>query len=176
MIDELNGAIVAYQIKWQNLVGACHDKAFFETLKPVAVGWKTADRAEYVRRCAELHDQSDHIIETWMNGRWVAKFHLRDAQLVSGIEIVKVMQRRPDSADAAGLDHVDFYSTTDAEPVLQSEPDLQWSRESNDIIAGYDWLSIWFDGTEAKLKTDTVLDIVAAELRELNQKITGKHA
>lgn len=176
MIDELNDAVAQYQSKWKTLVAARQNKEFFEALKPVAVGWKTTDRAEYDRICTELHDQSSQLIETWMNGRWVAKFLLRDTQLTGGIEIVKIMQRRPNSTDSVGLDHLDFYGVTDAESILKNETDLQWTREKNDIIDGYDWLSIWFDGTEAKLKTDTVLDIIIAELTESNQKIIGKSA
>jgi hypothetical protein len=177
VIDELNTAIGEYWTKWRSLLAARQDKAFFEALKPTAVGWKVADRAEYDRLCKELHDQSSHVLETWMNGRWIAKCVLRDTELSGHIKIVKVMQRRPGSSDAAGLDHLDFYSPplTATEAVLQKEPDLNWSRETNDIIEGYDWLSIWFEGTEAKLKSDTVLDIVATELQQQNQKrILGK--
>ncbi|SRR6266702_1390778 len=176
MIDELNEALEQYHAKWHKLVSGRRNKTFFEGLMPTAVGWKTADRAEYDRLCAELHDQSDHIAETWMNGRWIAKFHLRDVKLAGDIEIVKIMQRRPGSSDAVGIDHVDFYSTevAGAERILQDEPDLKWTNESNDVIAGYGWISIWFDNTEAKLKRDTVLDIVSAELQQLSDKIKGE--
>lgn len=171
MIDELNTAISEYWTKWQALVAARHNKAFFEGLKPTAAGWKVTDRAEYDRICKELHDQSDRIVETWMNGRWIAKCVLRDSELSGHIKIIKVMQRRPGSDDAIGLDHLDFYSPplTEVESVLQKESDLKWTRETNDILEGYDWLSIWFEGTEAKLKNDTVLDIIATELGQVNQ-------
>lgn len=175
MLDELNQAIAEYQGKWQRFVGGRLNREFFQALKPVAVGWKVADRAEYDRLCAELHDSCDKIIETWMNGRWIGKMHVRDTKLASGIEIVKVMQRRPGSHDATGLDHVDFYSpeVARAEEVLSQEKDVNWTRETNDAVAGYGWISIWFAGTEAKLKDTTVLDIVIGELGELNRKITG---
>ncbi|MEJ0072928.1 MAG: hypothetical protein WDN27_02465 [Candidatus Saccharibacteria bacterium] len=45
-----------------------------------------------------------------MNGRWIAKVQLKDAALSNGVTIIKIMQRRPGSEDAVGLDHVDFYS------------------------------------------------------------------
>ncbi len=57
-------------------------------------------------------------------------------------------------------------------PLLKQEADLKWTWESNDVIDGYDWISIWFEGAEAKLKSDTVLDIVSAELTELSKEIT----
>jgi hypothetical protein len=173
MIEEINQALEAYEQKWQKLISVRHERQFFAHLKPTAVGWKAEDRAEYDRLVADLHDRTDHIIETWMNGRWVAKLHLKDTKLANGAEIVKIMQRRPGSSDAIGLDHVDFYAPdmTHAESVLKSEPNLKWTWESNDIIDSYTWLSIWFDGTEAKLKSDTVLDIIQAELKELNEKL-----
>ncbi|HSX07643.1 MAG TPA: hypothetical protein VLG11_02010 [Candidatus Saccharimonadales bacterium] len=179
MIDELNTALGDYRKKWQALIKTRQNKQFFEGLKPTAIGWKTTDRAEYDRLCAELHDLAGHIVETWMNGRWTAKFHLRDSKLTgfgSDIEIIKIMQRRPGSTDAVGLDHVDFYSeeVADAEQILQDEPDLKWTNETNDIIAGYGWISLWFNGTEAKLKSDTVLDIIRAELQEVSDKIKSK--
>jgi hypothetical protein len=175
MIDELTTAIEAYHQKWHQLVHARANQAFFQTLQPTAVGWKVKDRAAYDQVCAELHDQTDQIVETWMNGRWIAKLHLRESRLPGDIEIVKIMQRRPDSDDAIGLDHLDFYSkqVADAAEILAAEPDLKWSHEHNDVIEGYEWLSIWFDGTEAKLKSDTVLDIIVAELNDLSIHIKG---
>lgn len=175
MLNELNEALADYQTKWHAFAAARKDQEFFAGLKPTAVGWKVTDRAEYDQMCAELHDLSDHVVETWMNGRWIAKFHLRDQQPVDGLTIIKVMQRRPGSEDAVGLDHLDFYSPAveQAEAVLAAEDGVKWSRESNDIIAGYDWISVWFDGTEAKLKTDTVLDIIAAEMKQLSRQIAG---
>lgn len=69
MLDELDKALETYGQSWQKLVDNRTNRGFFEGLKPVAVGWKVADRAEYDRLVAELHDQADKIIETWMNGR-----------------------------------------------------------------------------------------------------------
>lgn len=176
MIDEYNRAVDAYQAKWRSLVASRKDKSFFETLRPTAVGWKTTDRQEYAQLVAALHDQADLLVEKWMNGRWIAKLHLKDTKLNGGIEIIKVMQRRPGSTDATGLDHLDFYTPVfaQAEGALQAESDLTWSRESNDIIAGYDWLSIWFDNTEAKIKPDTVFDVVTTEMQNINKHIIGK--
>lgn len=173
MLNEINDALDTYDKSWKKLVDGRTNRQFFETLKPVAVGWKVAERVEYDQLVAELHDQADQIIETWMNGRWIAKLHLKDTKLTNCAELIKVMLRRPGSDDELGLDHVDFYSheVATAEPLLKQETDLKWSWESNDVIEGYDWISIWFNGTEAKLKSDTVLDIIQTELKELNQKL-----
>lgn len=177
MLETFNSELEIYNQKWQQLVSSRQDKQFFESLKPVALGWKVSEMSDYYAIRDELHEQSDRIIETWMNGRWVVKICLRDeARLAGGISIVKVLQRRPGSDDALGLDHVDFFvpGGADIASKLQDESDLNWSEESNDVIAGYEWQSIWFDNTEAKLKSDTVLNIVAAELTEASNEITGK--
>ncbi|MDB5185798.1 MAG: hypothetical protein JWL85_321 [Candidatus Saccharibacteria bacterium] len=173
MLDELEAAIDQYYEDWQSLTKHTTSKNFFENLKPTAVGWKVADREEYRTRLAELHDLSDKIIETWMNERWIAKVHLKDATLPHGITVVKLMERRPGSTDTVGLDHLDFYSpdATNAESILKQEPNIKWTHESNDVIEDYEWISIWFEGTEAKIKNDTVLTIVSAELKELEKKI-----
>lgn len=172
---DIAGALDNYFKSWHELVAKRQNKIFFESIKPVAVGWKVEDRAAYDAMLAELHDNSDRIIETWMNGRWIAKVHLKDTTLPGGITIIKVMQRRPESTDAVGLDHVDFYipERVDLAEVFANESDLKWSEESNDVIDNYNWVSLWFDGTEAKLKFDTVLDIIQAELKEINQEITA---
>ncbi len=173
MIDELNKAISSYQTKWQKLIATRSNKQFFQNLKPIAVGWKVAERQEYNRLYNELHDQCKFMIETWMNGRWVAKMILNNSELAGGIKIIKIMQRRPESKDKVGLDHLDFYSTDvkQAQSILQKEENLNWTTESNDIIDGYEWFSVWFDDTEAKLKPYTVIDIVVRELKDVNQHI-----
>ena len=174
MFDEYNQALNDYHDKWKKLCAGRTDLDFFKSLRPVAVGWKVADADEYQKLYVALRDRCDKIVETWMNGRWVAKMHLRDEKLAGGIEIFKLMQRRPGSEDALGLDHVDFYSpaVAGAEEILKQEPDLEWSHESNDVVDDYNWISVWFAGTEAKLKSDTVIDTVVRELQEINSRIT----
>lgn len=175
MLDDINSALETYEQKWQKLIAVRHERNFFASLRPTAVGWKVATQEDYGNLLAGLHGQADKIIETWMNGRWVAKLHLKNTELANGTTILKIMQRRPGSNDALGLDHVDFYTPDikHAESILKSESDLKWSWESNDIIDGYNWLSIWFDGTEAKIKADTVLDTIQKELQQLNGEILG---
>ena len=173
MLDQINTALQNYFTQWQAVQGARTDETFFAALKPVALGWKTQDRAEYDRIYAELHDDCDHISEVWMNGRWIAKIHLRDQQVEGGIKIIKLMERRPESTDATGLDHVDFYTeaTDNGRLVLAAEPNLKWTEETNDVLDDYTWISIWFGETEAKLKHSTVINNVIRELEIINQQI-----
>jgi hypothetical protein len=173
MLEQLNSELETYFVKWQVLIAARKNNEFFSTLKPVAVGWKVADKAEYDRIYEELRLDCDKIVETWMNGRWIAKLHLKSTTLPGSISIIKLMQRRPGSDDALGLDHVDYYGqqVANADSVLKAEADLKWSTESNDAVAGYEWISVWFDGGEAKLKAGTVVDIVVQELQELSESL-----
>lgn len=177
MIDEINTALRDYFIKWQGLVDGRTERQFFADMKPTAVGWKVADRAEYVNVVSQLFDRCGRVHETRMNDRWIAKLVLDDLELEGGIIVLKVMERRPHASDALGLDHVDFYApdTSRYEEVFKGEShDLKIVQESNDAIDSYSWTSIWFDGTEAKIKPYTVLGTVADDLRRLETQMLGK--
>lgn len=169
MLDELSQAIAAYKRTWDKLVESRTDKNFFQSFNPTAVAWKTTDLVEFDQRFVELREKCDQIHLGWINERWIATMHLMNP-ISSGIQIVKLMQRRPGSTDAVGLDHLDFYSPDAArgKEVLSKEPDLKWSEEDNGRCK---WLSIWFDDTEAKLRTGTVVDVCIQELEEVKDKL-----
>lgn len=172
VIREIEKALSIYNKKRQTLISNAEDKKFFEALKPTAIGWKVADQAKYQKIYQELRESSDFIVETWMNERWIAKIHLKDRPLSNGVKIIKIMQIRPGSEDPLGLDHIDFYYSKDidAKAVLTTE-NIKWSQESNDILSGYQWLSVWFEDTEAKLKAGTVLDTIGEQFKQLNKSI-----
>jgi len=170
MLEELNQAFTKYRKKWEQLVNDRTDKSFFQGLKPTAIAWKTEDLAEFDRRFRELRELSDQIHLGWINERWLGTFHLKDSSLQDSIRLVKLMQRRPGSSDAVGLDHVDFYSSQveGAETILKAEPGLKWSPEDNGHCH---WLSIWFADTEAKLRTGTTVDVCIQELQDVNKSL-----
>jgi len=174
MFDELNQAIDEYLAKWQNLVAQRQNKEFFDRMKVCAVGWKTADLAEYDRLFAAWREACDQIHVGLINDRWIATMHLKDSELHGGVTIIKLMQRRPGSTDAVGLDHIDFMDMeeTNTKAVLADESDLKWTEEKNGLCQ---WTSVWFDGTEAKLRTGTVVDVCIDELEEVNSKLRGKY-
>lgn len=175
MIEKLQDAIQTYMVAWQATAAATRKKDFFTTLQPTAVAWKTADLPDFDKCMLELRTHADHIHIAWINERWLATIHLKANVLPENIRIVKLMQRRPGSGDAVGLDHVDFYSnvsTDELKETVAAEASLTWTEEHNGDHCK--WLSIWFNNTEAKLRTDTVVDICIEELRDIRQQLLAK--
>lgn len=177
MFDEVNRQLDEYFGKWRALIDARKDqknKEFFERLKPTAVGWKVANYEEYKRMLDEWRAASDLISEKWMNGRWVAYLHLRETTLSGGIEVFEILQARPDRTDVkTGLDFVDFFCTEEenARAILEEESDIKTTKQEN---SGARWTSLWFDGTEAKLKAFTAFDVAEEEARKISNKIRGE--
>lgn len=171
MIDELNQAISDYQAKWQSLVDGRSNKVFFEKQKPTGVGWKVNDTVELVQKFEALRDRCDQIHFGWIDGRWLVTMHKKDGPLVWGIEIIKLLQRRPNATTATGFDHIDFYHPQNKtlEPILQTEPDLEWTHKTGNAHCTY--YSLWFAGTEAKLRDNTVLDPCIAELQKVRHEV-----
>jgi hypothetical protein len=171
MIDELNQELEDYRAKWQTLISERTDKTFFAGQKPTAVGWKAEDIKDLDKKFEELRGLCDQIHFGWLNERWLITMHLKNTKLAWDIEVIKLMQRRPGSSDKVGLDHLDLLSKSNpkAESVLKSEPNLKWTKESNDYRCK--WLSIWFAGTEAKLRTDTVIEVCIREMQEADDKL-----
>ncbi len=173
MIHEINTALGDYHTKWAALVTERSDKAFFEKLVPAAVGWKVADVAAFDKAVAGLRDHCDFVLHTWLNDRWIAKMVLRKPATDWPIPVIKIMQVRPGSIDAHGLDHIDFYakqSPAEIEITLQKE-NLKWTHEVNHDGDKYPWASVWFAGTEAKIKHYSVLDIYADQFKAISGHI-----
>jgi hypothetical protein len=171
VLKEYNQAIEEYHQKWHAFVAERQNQAFFKALTPTAVGWKTVDLVDFDKRFAELRDYCDQIHLGWINERWIGTLHLKEDARPWGIRIIKLMQRRPKSTDTTGLDHIDFYSQEVSKAKLQAESNLKWSEETNGSHAECKWLSIWFAGTEAKLRTDTVLQSCIDELDGCQQAL-----
>ena len=171
-IGELCRATEEYHGKWHAFVKARDDKAFFEALKPTAAAWKVLNRVELDDRLAALRDQSDYLHFAWVNERWLVTVVLKEACLPGTIKVVKLMERRLGSTDPIGLDHIDFLLPKgDAKEVLGKEHDLKWTEERNGDHC--QWLSLWFSGTEAKLRSDTVLQACADDLLSCQTQIVG---
>jgi hypothetical protein len=171
MLKELTAAIMVYKEKWDALTAATTDRVFFDSLQPTSVGWKTEDLADFNQCFDELRDASDQVHMGWVNERWIATFHLKDETLPMGLSVVKLMQRRPGSSDATGLDHLDFYfepGDVRAKDVMANES-FEWTEEVNGERCK--WISIWFADTEAKVRSDTVLEVCAQEMKDVEKQI-----
>lgn len=173
MLDDINAALRDYYTRWQELVDTRKDGEYFKELKPVTVGWKVADLAQYDDVRSQLRPMAGLMHERRMNNRWLSSIVLEDVELEGGICVIKLMQRRPASDDPLGLDHVDFYTpdVIGLEEMMDREPDLKATQERNDALDNYSWISIWFDGTEAKIKQYTVLKLAGEELQTIEDQI-----
>jgi len=118
MIDKLNQAIEMYQAGWQGFAKSRVQVAFFEDQRPTAAAWKMADAAELHQCFDELRDLCDQVHFGWVNERWLITMHLKSAPLAWDISVIKLMQRRPGSSDAVGLDHIDFIAPTTQRPPM----------------------------------------------------------
>jgi hypothetical protein len=174
MIDELNVAIRDYQRKWQTLLRARADVDFFAGLKPISVGWKVADTAASDELFKQLRDLCDQTHSIYKNDRWLTTLHLKNTELEWGVSVINIMQRRPGSEDALGLDNINFYcpSYNHIDEVLAQEPELKWTHESCGPYS--QWVSLWFDGTEAKLRPRSVMDVSLDEFKEMRDAVMSK--
>lgn len=174
MIDELNNAIRDYRTKWDVLFKERADVEFFAALKPISVGWKVADVAESDVLFKQLRDLADQTHAIFKNDRWLTTLHLKDKELEWGISVINIMQRRPGSEDSLGLDNINFYCPNydHIDEVLAKEPELKWTHESCGPYS--QWVSLWFDGTEAKLRPRSVMDVSLDEFKEMRDAVMGK--
>lgn len=170
-VEDINKSIVVYKSLWEKMIAKRTNKDFFNGLRPTAVAWKTTDLNEFDTIFGYLRNVSEQVHIKWLNDRWVATMHLNATKLEWDIEVIKLMQRRPGSKDAVGLDHLDFYSpeVSTAKNILNNESELNWTQESNNAFCN--WISLWFAGTEAKLRTETVVDVCILELEEVKKKL-----
>lgn len=174
MSAEYGQAIDSYLATWHELT-AMQEDSLLADLRPTAIGWKVADANEFDERYAALLGGSEQVYVERLNDRLIAKMLLGKQAALRGVRIVKIMQRRPGSPDATGLDHVDFYCPDMklAETVL-GQSDLRWTHESNG--PNHPWISIWFGGTqaqpmEAKLMDHTVLEVASKNLHDANRDV-----
>ena len=174
MVDELNAVLATYQQKWQQFVAERHNQDFFGSIKPIAAGWKVADEVAFDAAVPKLKALSDRVHLSWVNERWLGSFHLKNKQLAMGMGHIKLMQRRPNSSDALGLDHVDFLLNTDGQAAIEQllilVDWLDWQVEMGDLC---EWISIRFAGTEAKLRfpSQTTIDAVLGEWMRIKKEM-----
>jgi hypothetical protein len=162
------------KVFWQEWQAWCrlvtgHD---FGGRRPIHVGWKVASEATVAKLVAELLPESDQVHVGTVDDRKIALLALH--QPLEQVPILQIMQRRPGSADALGLDHVAFHydDLVELQEVLEASP-YKWERQSN---TGHSWLSLWFGERQREVKffDHTSLDVAARELVEASKQILGR--
>jgi hypothetical protein len=144
-------------------------------LLTTAVGIKVPDVAELQAVTDALLTDIEQLHVGTVNNRLIASFLLKSPLPVEGIQIIKVLQRRPGSEDPLGLDHVDLFveDSKTAEKAL-SQAKANWKRESNDV---HSWLSVRFGEDleyEAKLVDHTVFSAAVKEMQQAEDQILTK--
>lgn len=169
--EALSQSLEKYFMKWDEYVSRMGIFGIAEKMRPVAVGWRVSDRAEYRRVMSVLDNYAIQIHSVTINKRKFATVVL-EKPLVRGINVIKVIERRGGSRDAVGLDHIDFYlPMVEGVAELLERGEANWRRQGND---NYKRLSVRFGPEslyEAKIIDHTVLNIAADELSYASQKI-----
>jgi hypothetical protein len=161
-MDEIKSEVLSYLQDWQDFVKG----PTFEdlgNLKPMHFGWKVAEESDLIQIVAELTPKSRLVNIARVDNRKLALI-VTDLP-IAGVPIVEIMQRRPESADKLGLDHLAFWhpsSNFDLVKLLTSSS-IKWEHQQNE---GHAWISLWFGdkNREAKFFDHTALDIAAKEL------------
>lgn len=142
---------------------------------PSTIAWKVTDIDEYGDALADF--LKNNLIAQchigYVDKRYIASIVFKQP-IYKNTYILKLMQRRPGSTDAVGLDHADFPvdDLTDFEieltKKLANQKALKWSYESNEV---HRWISVWFDGSEAKFVDHIVLDVGVKELQDITTQL-----
>jgi hypothetical protein len=169
--EALSQSLDKYFAKWDEYVARMGLYAIASKMRPLAVGWKVGNRAEYRRVMSVLDMYAKQIHSVTVGDRKFATVVLNEP-LARGITILKIIERREGSRDVVGLDHVDFYL-----PIIEGIAEMlergeaNWRRQGNDT---YKRVSVRFGPEslyEAKIIDHTVLDIAADELENAGKKI-----
>jgi predicted metalloenzyme YecM len=169
--EALSQSLDKYFAKWDEYVARMGLYAIASKMRPIAIGWKVANRAEYRRVMSVLDTYAKQIHSVEVSDRKFATVVLSEP-LARGVTVIKVIERREGSRDVVGLDHVDFYL-----PIIEGLAEMlergeaNWRRQGNDT---YKRVSVRFGPEslyEAKIIDHTMLDIAADELDNASKRI-----
>lgn len=169
--EALSASLDKYFSKWDEYVARMGIYGIAEKMRPTAVAWKVADRADYRRAISVLDPYALQMHSVVVGDRKIATAVLSKPQ-ARGISVIKVIERRKGARDAVGLDHVDFYlPMLDGLAEMLERGEANWRRQGNDK---YERLSVRFGPEslfEAKIMDHTVLDIAAEELKYASKRM-----
>ncbi|MEI9913454.1 MAG: hypothetical protein WDN66_00330 [Candidatus Saccharibacteria bacterium] len=124
-LADIKSSTKDYLKKWEDF----RTKYKLEEFKPATIGYKAENIANFNEIISALAEQG--LIEQChigaVDNRYIASIVLHKP-IVDDIYIIKLMQKRPKSADPTGLDHVDFYVTdlADIERLFQNKEIASW--------------------------------------------------
>lgn len=144
-------------------------------LKPSTVAFKAQNIEEFNQILGSLleTDVVNQCHIGFVDKRYIASIVLRKPVFFKDVKIIKLMQRRPNSTDPVGLDHMDFYinNLKEMENVLKKNDVKGWGYESNE---SHRWISLRFNGIEAKFVDHLVLDVCVKELKNVTKELGFK--
>jgi hypothetical protein len=138
-----------------------------QDFKPSTVAYKAQDIEDFNQILGSLleKDLANQCHIGFVDKRYIASIVLRKPVFFKDVRIVNLMQRRLNSTDPVGLDHMDFYvnSLAEIENEFKKKGLKGWEYESNE---SHRWISLKFDDTEAKFVDHLVLDVCVKELND----------
>jgi hypothetical protein len=166
-MDEIRSALRAYIKEWQAWLKP--GEFDFAALKPMHAGWKVPDEPALAQMFAKLLPNIREAHLGTVDKRKIAL--LVPHEPVETVPVLQIMQLRPGSNDALGLDHVAFYCAhmTSLQAALKNMPE-KWEEQSN---PGHTWVSMWFGPRQREVKffDHTSLDLGARELSRTSANI-----
>lgn len=165
-LTEIKRAVIVFKEYWETLDVA--DALNFP--KATAIGWKVGDLVAFKQTVVDLIPETTQLHIGDVNDRKIGSFVLRQPLGMGGLQVVKVLQRRPGREDPLGFDHIDF--TVPNREIIErilAEHAVPYEQESNDA---HEWISARLpNGTEVKFVDHTVLDVCAQELSDASRSL-----
>jgi hypothetical protein len=170
MLKDIRVEAGKYYLKFESFI----KKNRLANLEPVTIGWKVQDIDEYNETISKFlkNDLVEQCHIGFVDSRYIASIVFKKP-IFKNVYILKLMQRRPNSTDPVGLDHMDLpvNSLEEMEKELENHNVSDWEYESNE---SHKWISVKFGGTEAKFVDHIVLDVCVKELRDVSTKLGFK--
>lgn len=165
MID-LQGGDQPLELQLQGYMSAWSELGISSTsVMATTLSWKVANKAGLFWNMKNLSPLIEQMHVGTVNDRYIASMVLKQP-IQQSIWVIKILERRPGSQDALGLDSLDYL----VKDLSAAREDVQLkghkiAAEHNDM---HEWLSLRFgadDAFEAKFVDRIVLDVAIKELQ-----------
>lgn len=167
-MEDVEQQLGQYLNAWRSWSGKASIKSF-RAAPAMHFAWKVADELSLVGELRRFLPLSQEVHIGTVDARKIALLVLHTP--VEGVPIAQIMQRRPNSTDRLGLDHVAFWCA-DMATLKQAlaASNYQWEEQRNDA---HIWVSVWWskDRLEAKFFDHTTLDLGSRELSEISKRL-----